>query len=376
MTPRANLLEVFRHGTPEWTPLVGHCDPYNQPAKRDMAPDLARALAQVQWGDESTVAFSRHLGLDIADWCGVRLAEQHEKVAIERVRTGNETVTVWHTPEGDLRQVQRFAPETGMWYTAEHAVKSPADLPRLASVYADTRYVLTGEAVEAARQRRRLIGDDGIILCPVPGTPLGQMIRIHAGVETVAYLWADARPELHALFAVMEAAHRQQIEAALRTENDAIVTVDDTSTTTMSPAMFEAFCLGYTDRMADVVHAAGRLYFHHSCGLIRDLLGLYRQTRMDAVHAFQVPPIGDVTIAQGRERLGRGIAIFASLVQMSGSLVNRAAVAESLRAMAADAVRAGCVVLNISADPGKTMAETGFVADECRKWLRFYAARA
>jgi hypothetical protein len=54
---------------------------------------------------------------------------------------------------------------------------------------------------------------------------------------------------------------------------------------------------------------AGKLYFHHFCGLIRDLLPLYRRTRMDAMHAFTVPPIGNVIVAEGRRILGDRIAI-------------------------------------------------------------------
>jgi len=116
---------------------------------------------------------------------------------------------------------------------------------------------------------------------------------------------------LHDLFKVMEEAHRRMLGLALTCENDAVVTVDDTSTTTISPDMFEEFCMGYTDRMVDATHAVNKFYFHHSCGLIRDLLPLYRQTKMDAVHGFTVPPIGNVTVAEGRELLGPDITIIA-----------------------------------------------------------------
>jgi hypothetical protein len=68
--------------------------------------------------------------------------------------------------------------------------------------------------------------------------------------------------------------------------------------------MFEACNLDLTDARIDAAHAAGTLCVHHSCRLIRDLLALYRRTGMDAVHAFTIPPRGNVTVAEARRALG------------------------------------------------------------------------
>lgn len=371
LTRRANLLKTLRHEKPEWIPLTGHVDPYNQPAAAGMDPELARTLRAVKWSDESTVAFSRYLDLDIMDWFGLPgVQARRANVQVETEKKDRRTITRWHTPKGKLRQVQCFSPETNMYYTEEHLLKSKEDLAVFMAAVENTTYAIAPNERDVYRRRRELIGEDGIMLITMQGTPLGQLIRIHAGVENTAYLWADARDELTALFRVMTEADLRRAELMATLEADAIVMVDDTSTTTISPAMFEACCLEYTDRIAAVAHRAGKFYFHHSCGLIRDLLDLYRQTQMDAVHAFQFPPIGNVTIAEGLRRLGPRIAIMPSLVQMCGSLNDRAAVADSIRAMYAEAGDGTNVIFGLAADPGKTMAETGFVRDECRKYQR------
>ena len=138
LTPRVNLLRTLRGEQPEWIPVTGHCDPYNQPNKQGMDPALAKALASVQWSDESTIAFSRHLGLDIMDWCGSRIRERHHKVEISTQKESTDrVVTIWRTPKGELRCVQQYSSDTGMWYTSEHAVKAGDDLERLACVYED-----------------------------------------------------------------------------------------------------------------------------------------------------------------------------------------------------------------------------------------------
>lgn len=366
-TPRENLLTTLRHEKPAWIPVVGHVDPYNQPHRRGMDPALAEALGEVRWSDESTVIFSRYLGLDLMDLYGAPLHCESRRVTVRSETQDHVCVTTWETPAGDLRQVTRFSPNTNLWYTQEHMVKGPADLPALAEVFADQEFSLDPEGVAALRRRRELIGEDGLITMSLPGTPLGQMIRGYSGVEAIAYLWADARAELHELFAVMADNHERQFRlAATLPEAEALVSMDDTSTTTQSPAMFEEFCLDYTDRLADLCHAAGKIYMHHSCGLIKDLLPLYRQTRMDAVHAFSFPPLGNVSIAEGKAKLGPGIAILAGVAQLFGDMSDRAQVRASLERMFAEAGEDNCAFWVI-ADPEKDMEETRWVAEECRR---------
>ena len=374
MTPRENLLRVFRHEVPEWIPIVGHVDPYNQPNRRGMDPALAEKLGQVQWCDENTITFSRYLGLDVMDYLGPPLRSIRKNVAVESSQDGPDTVTTWHTPKGDLREVRRLTRADGTSYLVEHLVKGPADLPALAAIFEDERLELDPDGVEHVRKRSRLIGDDGMLMLFMPATPLGMMYRVYTRVETLAYLWADCPAALHDLFAVMEANYRQQYRLAAQTAADALVTMDDTSTSVISPRMFEEFSLGYTQRLAHITHEAGKLYFHHSCGLIRDLLEIYRRTPMDGVHAFTIPPIGNVTVAEGRRRLripdshGNRITIMAGLTQLFGSLDDWPAVSRSVREMF-EAVRPGDhFIASLAADPEKDMDDTRRLLDECREY--------
>jgi hypothetical protein len=131
--------------------------------------------------------------------------------------------------------------------------------------------------------------------------------------------------------------------------------------------MFEACNLDLTDARAAATHAAGKPYLHHSCGLIRDLLPLYRRTRMDAVHAFTIPPLGNVTVAAGRKALGDRITIMAGVQQLAGPMHDRAAVRASIHAMIREAAPWDHFILWLVAFPNRTMDETRFVADCCRE---------
>jgi hypothetical protein len=371
LTPRENLLKVFRHEVPDWLPVVGHCDPYNQPNREGMDPALADALGEVRWGGTATVVFSRHLGLDIMDLFGmpaVRISRR--RVVVEQTTEDDVTVRVWHTPAGDLREVSRVCRDpTGAvssnW--TEHLVKGPGDLPALAAIFEDEIIELDPDGAARTRERRRLIGDDGLVLGSMAGTPLGMMYRVYSGVATLAFLWADAPAALRDCFAVMEQNYLKRLRIGVQSDIDAVVSMDDTSTTAISPAMFEACNLTLTDARADAAHAAGKLYFHHSCGLIRDLLPLYRRTRMDAVHAFTIPPLGDVTVAEGRRAVGDRVTIIAGLGPiLSGPMQDRAAVRAGIYRMVREAEPRDHFILGLTAFPNRTMEQTRFVLDCCR----------
>lgn len=369
-TRRENLLRVLRHETPYWLPVTGHCDPYNRPSREGMSPALAEALGEVRWNGDATVTFSRALGLDIVDWFGLPVRVTGRNVCVEQCTEGDVTTRVWHTPEGDLREVIRVCHDvTGAvssnW--TEHPVKGPEDLPALAAVFEDEVVEPDPEGIERARMRRALIGEDGLLLGSMDGTPLGMMFRVYSGVATLAYLWADARQALLDLFAVMERNYLQRLAAGAQSDVDVIVTVDDTSTTAISPGMFEVCNLDLTNTRADAAHAAGKFYFHHSCGLIRDLLPLYRQTRMDAVHAFTIPPLGDVTVGEGRAALGDGITIMAGVQQLAEPLDDRAAVRRDIHEIIREARPWDHFILSVAGYPHRTMEQTRFVVDCCRE---------
>jgi hypothetical protein len=369
-TRRQNMLAIFRHQKPEWVPITGHCDPYNQPNRAGMDAELARALGEVHWGDESTVTFSRYLGLDIMDWFGFPVRITRRNVVVESSTERDVTTRLWHTPRGELREVSRVLREdngavSSNW--TEHLVKGPKDLPALASIFEDEIIEPDPEGIARSRERRRLIGDDGLVLGPMDGTPLGMMFRIYSGVGTLAFLWADAPTALRDLFAVMERNYLQRLAAGVQSDIDAVVGVDDTSTTAISPAMFEACNLGLTDARTQAAHAAGKLYFHHSCGHIRDLLPLYRRTAMDAVHAFTIPPLGNVTVAAGRKALGDRITILAGLTQLCGPMGDRRAVRSGIHEMVREGRPYDHFVLSVAGYPDRTMEQTKFVVDCARE---------
>ncbi len=89
---------------------------------------------------------------------------------------------------------------------------------------------------------------------------------------------------------------------------------------------------------------------------------------MDAVHAFTIPPVGDVTVGEGRRLLGDRITIIAGLKQLSGPMDDRAAVRASIAQMVCEAEPWDHFIANLTAYPDRTMAQTRFVLECFREF--------
>lgn len=366
-TKRENMLRILRREKPDEIPLVGHCDPYNQPGREDMDADLAAALGKVRWGSDASIHFCNYFDMAHMEsvFPPVKIRQRH--MVLDTKTDDAETVQTWHTPRGDLRQVSRRCRDDGTSYAVEHFVKQPSDLALLMAVFEDAAVSFDEKAAERIRQKKKNIGNNGILVGGIDGLPLGMMCRVYCSVETLAYLYADVPGDLAALFAVMERHYQDVIRHGMMPEYDAFVGMDDTSTTVISPRMFEQYDIEHINQRAALCHAAGKFYFHHSCGLIRDLLPLYRQADMDLVHGFTIPPIGNVHIAEELAALGDRIAIYSGIACMAEVNWNPDKVRESVRRQYRDAGDSGRVIFGLAGYPHRNMAQTRFVIEECRK---------
>jgi hypothetical protein len=370
-TPRENLINVLKHRQPEWIPIIGHIDSYNRPSDKGMPKEIiAAAKEHGWWSGHAAIAYSTLLGIDIAAWTEPPIKVHYKQCFFECKEEGNDTIKVLHTPLGDLREVVRTSEDRSTSYHVEHLIKEAKDLSKFASWCEDKTYTLDDEKSKAVSERANEIGQDGILISALSGTPLGMLIRVFAGPQTVAYLHADAPESLRDVFLVMEKNHAQEFSLCSGSAIDAVLGMDDTSTTTQSPAMFAAYCMDYTDRMAEIVHKHGKFYWHHSCGLIKDLLPLYKKTRMDAVHAFTEPHTGNVWINEGLQALGGTMAIIAGLQLMEKPLTNRSETSEGIKNIFKRALPGNNFILCLTPYQHLTMDEIHWLRDECRKYQK------
>lgn len=316
ISPRENLLQTLRCENPQWIPVCPYLFPNENPTE-GIPGELEQVFAApgTELG-QSIMELGAYLGA--SDYMlpvppAATLVSDTCPAQTERTAPGT-LITTLHTPRGDLRQVsQTFPGYPGL--TTERYLKNLDDAHRLIEYFRSLRVELVPGAVTAARQVREQVGDQGVVFCRTFGTPLGMCYRVYASITDLLYLIADHPHVAGQLFATMEEKYLEAYGLMLREvpEIDAFLGMDDTSTTLVSPDLFRSCNVDLTNTRADLCHAHGRIYLHHSCGLLRTLLPVYRETRVDGVDAFTTPPIGDVGYADGRQLLGPRYSLVSSL---------------------------------------------------------------
>ncbi|MCL2757675.1 MAG: hypothetical protein FWD43_06320, partial [Coriobacteriia bacterium] len=148
------------------------------------------------------------------------------------------------------------------------------------------------------------VGQDGVMVDVGIGlTPFQTFIEFLAGVENTYYLLED-EPDL--FDEVMSLMHQQRLlqikETAKRSKAEVFVNSENTSWTTMSPAIYEKYCTRQLDDYADVLHRYGKLHAVHMCGKLSYLSPLIAPGRFDAVLDIAPAPTGDTELWEAVER--------------------------------------------------------------------------
>ncbi len=346
ISARENLLKTLRCEDPHWIPVCSYLFPNENPTQD--VPAEVEDLIQFKSGDLAGdhLKLGAYLGAD--DYM-IPVAEpacfksRTCSFREEKAGTGR-MMTILSTPKGELRQVTT-SPEGSPSLVTERYVKTAEDAVKMTAYFDSLRVVSSPETQRHIRDIRQRVGDRGVLFCRTVGTPLGMCYRVYSDLTNLIYMMADEPGVVGDLFACMKGKYRELYTRMLEEapEIDAYFGMDDTSTTLISPSMFEACNVALTNARADLCHRHGKLYLHHSCGLIRNLLPIYRKTRMDGVDAFTTPPIGDVFYAEGRKLLGPGYSLCTGLA-VGLRAMDQASICKLVTDRFDDARKAGNVV--------------------------------
>jgi len=91
-------------------------------------------------------------------------------------------------------------------------------------------------------------------------------------------------------------------QVARHTPTDLVVSVENTSTTLISPGQFEKYCYGHLCDYGRIVEEEGKMHELHQCGLLGALLERIETVPAVSIEAFSSPALGDTRLADGRSR--------------------------------------------------------------------------
>jgi uroporphyrinogen-III decarboxylase len=290
MTSRQRLLAALRGERLDRTPVspfgLGHLDP--------AGPVAAELIARTD--PFLTVGLGGNVFAGSA-------------VPAESRQCGDETVTLIETPHGHLQQRTRRTAVTGA--TVEFPCKNAADV----EAYLSIPFVPAEPQTGAFLARRQELGDDALLLAGI-----GDAICFPATIlspEDLCLLWMDDRELLCDCVGVAHGRLLAYVEAACRAGVDAFRIVGgEYATEQLGPAGFDTLVRPFDAQLVDTIHRHGALAYYHNHGYVDGYLETLADLGIDFLDPLEVPPYGNVDLADAHRRIGDRVCLVGGLDDM------------------------------------------------------------
>ena len=289
MNSRERLLAVLRHKEPDripWSPLVDYYF-------TSSLPDGLRM---------NTVETLRYIGADVMERYGQPFKiEYGGNITFGQEKKDDEIIRFWKTPRGNLVQIF-METETGhTCFCKEYPLKNLADIKIYRYVIEHTKFI---PDFESFQKEDEYIGGDGMAVAGGPPSPLQVLFQDLMGIETTLYHLHDHKHEMEGLFNFMQIRHKESYTILAKSPAVIIIDYEDTSTSCLSPSLYEEYCIKEIDEYADIAHQKSKIFITHMCGLLKGLVHLIGKGKMDGIDSLSPLPTGDLDAAEARAILG------------------------------------------------------------------------
>jgi uroporphyrinogen decarboxylase len=225
------------------------------------------------------------------------------------VQEGSDTVTTIFTPKGELTQRRRRTDITS--YMIEFPCKNAEDVEKYLSI----PYKPSEPNVEPFLARRKEINDEGLVMGDI-----GDAICLPATILSpmdMCLLWAD-EPDLMVRVVQMASERLNSfVENACKAGVDAFRVVGgEYATEQLGPSGFDALVKPYDTELHCFIHKYGGIAYYHNHGDVNRFLEAFAELEVDALDPLEVPPYGDVDLADAKKRIGDRVCLVGGLDDM------------------------------------------------------------
>ncbi|MBM3500275.1 MAG: hypothetical protein FJX74_16585 [Armatimonadetes bacterium] len=262
-----------------------------------------------KYGRMSDLELADFLDLDHMAGGGAPVVGRNLRVEHRVEQENGRRVMTWKTPGRTLVGVDGFDEGSQSWHPIEFPIKCLDDLRAAKDTYAHAEWEAQDELVAHNHERLRQVGERGIVMTGMGISPLMNLLQHLIGPEQTYYFLADYPDEMDELIALMHEERLRFLRALVTsTPFTYICSVENTSTTLLSPEVFERYCRRHLQDYAELIVEHGKVHVLHQCGKLKALLPSIDALPSAAIEAFTSPPVGDTTLAD-RARLSPRTAI-------------------------------------------------------------------
>jgi uroporphyrinogen decarboxylase len=316
LTPRERLLVALDRGKPDRVPFTVHqWQQYHLDTYLDGRSDLE---AMEYFAMDPAVQHVQKMGqfwLSDTDFSPYSTPEWRESVeVIKNEPAEREFLRTIETPGGKL--TYRVSGDHATNWITEHMIKRDEDLELI-----DRYMPVFPLDLEPVAKLAEKIGDRGILRGFVWGDQAGCWQHACCLMEPTELIMAtfDKPDWVHALLDSLMEKKLRFIESMAGARYDLVETGGGASSSTLiSPAIHEKYCLPYDRKMHDALHSLGFKTTYHTCGGTRGLEELIVANGTDASETLAAPSIGGNSEPwEFKEKIAGRLALIGGLDQVS-----------------------------------------------------------
>ena len=286
MTSKERILNAIRGKEIDrvpWSPFLAYYWNY--------IPSEDRAMGEI--------AYQKRMGADpIIRGSGRAFRVDQRNCVINSDHVGHKRYTTYETPVGKLTEEYTYSTNANSWFITRHPVETEEDFRILQYIAENQEIVMDAAALEEDYRR---VGDHALVI-PLLGvngkTAFQSMVEHWCGTEALTYALYDFPEVVEECLAVMRQNDLKAARFSAETEVDAFIFWEDSSTTNISPAMFEAYTAPAINEWGRILHENGKLLIHHACGHLKDIIPAMCANGIDMIESISPPPTGNIDLPE------------------------------------------------------------------------------
>ncbi len=273
-----------------------------------------RILAVLHGREHDRVPFAQYSGVAARDeeiwsvigwenmgllrWSGVHRIE-HPNCSFEthgiEINGRRGTLTIMHTPEGELREERLYESTFGTSHITEHFVKDPGDYRILMSYLRD---IIVLEDIDHFLRDQHELGGDGLTHVSTGRTPYQQLWVQWVSLEDLCLHLVDYPDILEECISLMARNIRKVFEIVRNVPVPYVVIPDNITAPTIGEKYFERYCVPLYNELAEMLDDRDVPVFVHMDGDLKPLWRAIGESKVRGIDSLSPPPDNDTSAGQ------------------------------------------------------------------------------
>jgi len=210
-----------------------------------------------------------------------------------------EIITIYNTPIGTLKQIERIGGGLGGHLT-EYPIKIVEDLKIMKLILENTEVLFLKDNYEKAE---RITGNRGVVSTYLLKSPYQKIITEYMGFNrTILYLKRYPN-QIENFLKFLEEWDNQMYDQIAKSALEIINFGENIDANLSPPPYFEKYLIPYYKKRVNQLHKAGKYCHIHMDGSLKDLLPYLAELPFDGLEALTAKPQGDVTLEEIKESI-------------------------------------------------------------------------